>query len=171
MANMALRSQDLLVALKLAVAGDFGSYAELAAQLGMSSSQVHAAMRRAAEAGLVDLETRTARCPALYEFLIHGAKYAFSAKRGPVVRGVPTAHAAPPLCDLIGGAEVLVWPDPEGTSRGESVEPLHKAAPFAARRDSRLYEALALLDGIRVGRARERKLAEQQLKALLCRAP
>ena len=37
---MTLRSQDVLVALKLAVSGGFGSYAELAAQLGMSSSQV-----------------------------------------------------------------------------------------------------------------------------------
>lgn len=164
---MTLRSQDVLVALKLAVAGGFTSYAELAAELSMSSSQVHAAMQRAAEAGLVDLEARTANRSALSEFLIHGAKYTFSTRRGPVVRGLPTAHSAAPLKDLVTSTESLVWPDPEGTSRGESIEPLHRAAPFAARRDPRLYEALALLDGIRVGRARERKLAEEKLKDLL----
>lgn len=167
---MALRSQDILVALKLAVAGDFGSYAELAADLGMGASQVHAAMQRAAEAGLVDLEARVARRPALCEFLIHGAKYAFAAKRGPVVRGMPTAHSAPPLKQLLSASEDIVWPHPEGTIRGESVEPLHKSAPFASTRDPRLYEALALLDAVRIGRARERKLAEQRLKELLSSA-
>jgi hypothetical protein len=165
---MTLRSQDVLVALKLAVSGGFGSYAELAAQLGMSSSQVHAAMQRAAAAGLVDLERRVARRAALSEFLVHGARYAFSAKRGPVVRGMPTAHSAPPLNALLsGGGEALVWPESEGTSRGESLAPLHPAAPFAARNDPRLYEALALLDAVRAGRARERNLAQQKLEELL----
>jgi DNA-binding MarR family transcriptional regulator len=171
MRNMTLRSQDVLVALKLAVSGGFGSYAELAAQLGISSSQVHAAMKRAAAAGLVDLEGRVARRAALLEFLVHGARYAFATRRGPVVRGLPTAHSAAPLKGLLsGGGDELVWPDPEGTVRGESLEPLHPAAPFAARNDPRLYEALALLDAIRAGCAREPNLAEQQLEELLADA-
>lgn len=60
-----------------------------------------------------------------------------------------------------------VWPDPAGTVRGESFEPLHRAAPEAARRDPGLYELLALLDALRGGRARERKLARAELEARL----
>lgn len=63
----------------------------------------------------------------------------------------------------------LVWPDPDGDVRGLTLEPLHKAAPKAARRDPRLYELLTLIDALRVGRARERQLAEKALSALLRR--
>jgi hypothetical protein len=50
------------------------------------------------------------------------------------------------------------------------VQPLYKTAPLAARRDADLYEILALVDAIRVGRARERQrglelLAERLLHA------
>jgi hypothetical protein len=53
----------------------------------------------------------------------------------------------------------LVWPHPEGDVRGESLEPLYPSAVDAARRDSKLYECLALVDALRVGRAREKSLA------------
>jgi hypothetical protein len=87
------------------------------------------------------------------------------------VRGLPTAHSAAPLKGLLsGGGDALVWADPEGTIRGESLAPLHPAAPFAARNDPRLYEALALLDAIRAGRARERNLARQKLAEVLADA-
>jgi hypothetical protein len=39
--------------------------------------------------------------------------------------------------------------------------------PEAALRDPALYEKLALVDALRDGRVRERKLAEQELKKLL----
>ena len=47
--------------------------------------------------------------------------------------------------------------------RGVTVEPLYKTAPAAALRDPFLYELLALIDALREGRARERKLAEKEL--------
>lgn len=53
----------------------------------------------------------------------------------------------------------IVWPHPEGEVRGESLEPLYPSAVDAARLDQGLYECLALVDALRVGRARERKLA------------
>ena len=49
------------------------------------------------------------------------------------------------------------------------LEPLYKTVPIAARRDPRLYEILALLDALRDGRARERRLAEEHLVSLLHR--
>ncbi len=165
---MALHSQDVLVALKLALGERGASYADLAHALDISSSQAHSAVRRATEAGLIHAETREVNRRALVEFLVHGLKYVFPAKRGGIARGIPTAHSAAPLCDLfVDGGEPLVWPDPDGEVRGESLLPIHKSAPSAARRDSKLHEGLALIDAIRAGRARERKVASQKLEEML----
>lgn len=108
---------------------------------------------------------------AVEEFLIHGVKYAFPVQRGEATRGVPTAYAAPPLDGRIASEGDLppVWPDAEGDVRGVTLEPLHRAAPKAARGDPALYEILALIDALRDGRARERQLAETELSARLRR--
>ena len=58
-----------------------------------------------------------------------------------------------------------MWPFPDGHHRGVSLDPLYKTAPAAALRDPFLYELLALIDALREGRARERKLAEKELIA------
>ena len=169
---MSLRPQDVLVVLKLTVEDDRPAYAQLAAELGLSSSQAHQSVRRAAESGLLVPGALRVNRRALEEFLIHGLKYVFPARRGPLARGVPTAHSAPPLDKLIvDDGPPLVWPDSEGTVRGETLEPIYKTAPMAARRDPRLYVPLVLVDAIRVGRARERKLATEKLQELLARAP
>jgi len=160
--------------MKLAIAAndpafqEDGSYAHLARELGMVPSEAHAAVRRAKLAGLVTEDRRGNRV-ALLEFLIHAVKYVFPPKRGKLTRGIPTAHAAPPLVTLIdsGGEPPPVWPDPEGQVRGESFEPLYRSVPKAARLDPRLYEVLALVDAIRGGRARERALAERLLRERL----
>ena len=60
-----------------------------------------------------------------------------------------------------------MWPDAEGTVRGEGLRPLYRSVPGAARRDPGLYELLALVDAIRSGRARERKIAVAELEARL----
>ena len=163
-----VQSQDIIIALTLAFNSEERSYAKLGEQLGLSASQVHAAVRRSEEAGLLLPGVRKVNRGALTEFLVHGLKYVFPAKRGPVVRGMPTAHSAPPLNKtIVGDGGALVWPDSKGVVRGESIEPLHKVVPTAAKRDSSLYESLALIDAIRVGRARERKLAITKLEAML----
>jgi hypothetical protein len=166
-----LMPQDLLVALKLALndADRPPSYNALAHELAMSPSKVHDAVKRATMAGLLVVDRKPHR-RALIEFILHGVKYAFYTRRGPVTRGLPTAHAAPPLSnEILDGELPPVWPDPQGSVRGEAIEPLHRSVPQAARNDPRLYELLALVDAIRIGRARERKLAgkhlEQRLKA------
>jgi hypothetical protein len=102
---------------------------------------------------------------ALEEFLIHGLKYAFPAEHADVTRGVPTSYAAEPLKSKIAMSNDLppVWPWPEGDTRGLGLEPLYKKVPQAALRDSQLYELLALVDAIRDGRARERKIAQEDL--------
>ena len=164
-----LRPQDLLVALKLTLEppGKPRSYSALAHDLGMSPSKVHDAVRRATDAGLLVVDRNPHR-RNLLEFILHGARYAFYIKLGPVTLGIPTAHAAPPLVGEIAAGELPpVWPDPEGTHRGEAVEPLHPSVTLAARKNPTLYELLALVDALRIGRARERRLAAEHLKRRL----
>jgi hypothetical protein len=169
---MALKPQDIVVLLKLVAIGpQRWSYAGLAGQLGMSSSQLHSAVKRVLGARLAiradDLITPDIR--NLEEFLVHGVRYVFVPERGEITRGIATAHAAPPLLDYFGAdpEPPPVWPDAHGNVRGVSFSPLYKRAPDAARLDPRLYELLALVDAIRGGRARERELAIKELKQRL----
>ncbi|MFU8833218.1 MAG: hypothetical protein ACNA7J_13835 [Wenzhouxiangella sp.] len=155
----------------VAMADRSWTYASLAEQLGMSVSQLHSAVQRALAAGLAVLrnESIVPNRPALREFILHGLKYVFVPERGELTRGMPTAHAAPPLAAHFpdSGEPPPVWPDPEGSVRGMAFSPLYKLAPRAARADPALYELLVLVDAIRGGRARERAMAATMLESRL----
>lgn len=141
---------------------------KLVEALGLSASEVHSAVKRTALCGLVDGETRTVRKEAFLEFLVHGLRYVFPAEWRGVTRGLPTSFAAPPLAaEFAAGDLPPVWPHPEGTARGEGLAPLYKSAPNAALRDPQLYEWLALVDALRGGRARERRLAVNRIEKKL----
>lgn len=162
---MFTKPQDIVVVLKLALAASRPSYADLAADLGMSASEVHAAVRRLGEARLLDPETQEVRREALRNFLVHGVPHAFPARTREITRGLPTAWAAPAFAGKISTGDQLppVWPDPDGQVQGASVQPLYSSVPHAVRRDSALYDLLALVDALRLGRARERAMAEKEL--------
>jgi hypothetical protein len=165
---MIAKSLDIVVLLKLALSNQKRSYADLSKELLMSASAIHAAVRRGIEAGLIDRTSRLPLRKPLSDYLIHGVRYAFPAKPGPLARGIPTAHAAPPLSEKINSPDLPpVWPDSEGTVKGYAIEPLHSSVPVAVKTDARLYQLLALVDALRIGRARERKLAEEELKLRL----
>lgn len=162
---MFTKPQDILVALKLSLEGVRRTYAELGQELGMSASEVHAAVRRLGEAHLLDPETREIRRVALRNFLVHGVPHAFPARPREITLGMPTAWAAPVLSGKINASEQIppVWPDPEGQIQGAAVQPLYGSVPGAARRDPVLYDLLALVDALRFGKARERSLAEMEI--------
>lgn len=164
---MQLNPQDLIVALKLALQPGL-TFQKLADSLGLSVSAVHRSVTRAKASGLL-LADRQPNRPAILEFVIHGVRYAFPPVRGGMTRGMPTAHAAPPLAALIvqDSDPVPVWPDPQGETRGASLKPLCRSAPRAARVDAKLYECLSLIDALRAGRARERNLAKEHLTRLI----
>lgn len=168
MSPAALLPQDVVVLAKLlSYAHHRPSLAQMAADLLLSGSQVHAAVNRLAATRLVFKDARSSRpnTSAAEEFLVHGAKYMFPAVRGGVTRGMLTSYAAPPLDRHISSGPDLppVWPFAIGKHRGVSLEPLYKTVPLAARADPRLYDFLALLDALRDGRARERSLAEREI--------
>ena len=125
---------------------------------------------RRAKAGMATNADNPARIHGrnLAEFAVHGAKYAFAADKLPVSVGVPTSHSAPAFAGVFApGSDDWVWPHPNGTVRGQGLEPLHPSAPFAAMQDAKLYEMLALFDELRVGRARERGMALKRLPLLI----
>lgn len=171
-----LKPQDLLVLLKLngLPAEETWTYATLADSLGLSASETHAAVQRAAASGLYSPISRRPVPGALTEFVIHGAPYVYHADRGvPTSRGMFTGFAAPPLDgpDEYPYEARYVWPDPDGQASGWSLTPLYGSAPRAAKRDPRLYKRLALLDELRIGRARERNRASELLLSLLRARP
>jgi len=163
--QIVLRPQDLVVLLRLALErGPAPPYAALAADLGLTASETHAAVERAVAAQLARKDAggkATVVREALRLFLQHGARYCFPATRGGMTRGLPTGYAAPPLNELIvaGSDPVPVWPHKNGTLRGIALQPLYPSVPDAAARNPALYELLVLFDAIRAGSARERALA------------
>lgn len=164
-----LKPQDILVLLKLLASGERGRLVDIASELGLSQSEVSLALERAKRAGLLDDAKKKPLKSALEEFLLHGLKYVYPAEIGMLCRGIPTAHSAPPLAKKIVSSpdDQYVWAHPDGNLRGQAVSPLCEWAPEAARKDPRLHELLALVDALRVGRARERMIAAEELRARL----
>ena len=174
MTQPSLKPQDVVVLAKLiSYEGRRPSIAQVGVDLALSSSEVHAALKRLAASRLIsnDLDEGRPLLAPVEEFLVHGVKYAFPAKRGEVTRGMLTSYAAPPLsAEIAGGSELPpVWPWPDGKHRGITLEPLYKTVPLGAQRDPFLYELLALLDALRDGRAREKRIAEKKLASRLHR--
>jgi len=164
-----LKPVDLVVSLRLAEVPE-AKYEQLSADLGISSSTAHASVRRLQEAGLLRPGSRVVNRLALREFLEHGVRYAFPARPGAEVRGVPTAHAAPSLAAHIVAQDALVWPSASGSSIGRAITPLYPQATELPQRCPSVYESLALVDALRVGRVRERKLAREELERKLALA-
>jgi hypothetical protein len=160
-----MRPQDIAILLKIATFKNqpwFGK--DLAYSLSISSSEVSESLNRSAFAGLLDDAKQKLMKQSFFEFLEFGFKYVFPQQPGPIVRGLPTAHSASPLKDLIQSKESFVWPDATGEYRGQAIEPLHPGIVNAARIDAKFYELISLADALRIGRTREQSLAIQELK-------
>lgn len=175
-----LKPQDLVVTFKIASLqrDEPTAFAAVAAALSMSASEVFAATRRAAACHLLAEQSARSAGAARYrpiaanlrEFLVSGLRYVFAAEPGKTARGFRTAQDAPPLAAQIvrtPGEMPLVWPHPDGDSRGLSLKPIFRSVPDAARRDTRLYAWLALADALRTGDARVRSLAAAEVGKLI----
>lgn len=163
-----LRPFDIAVGLRLVLVPE-DRYEPLAIALATSTSAVHRSVARLQHAGICGPGSRTVIEPALHEFLVYGARYAFPAVRGPEKTGLPTAGAHPDLAAAFGAEEAraLVWPMEGGTVRGEALVPLFNGLTKVVSRDARLHKMLACVDGIRVGSANQRKIAGEFLQHLI----
>jgi hypothetical protein len=163
-----LNGLDLMLLLKLSTLPDSRVPSKrLAEELFLEPSEITRSLKRCRASGLVfvsGLEKRVNR-PALLEFLIHGFRYVFPAEKGSMTRGVPTGVSAEPLKSrfIETGEPPTVWPYAKGKVRGIAFAPLHKRVPEAAMNDPKLHELLALADGLREDRVREREIAKQEL--------
>ncbi len=168
-----LKSQDVLLALRLTARPEPTAQAAIAEAIGISTSEVSKGLKRLNRSHLYNLQDRRVVRSSLREFLCFGLRYVFPARLGLLGEGMPTAHSASPLSERIQASESdgAVWEAPviPGVLRmcGRVVEPIHKSAPQAASKDPALYELLALVDAVRVGRARERKFARDELAGRL----
>jgi predicted transcriptional regulator len=164
-----MRPHDIVVLLKIAAKKDVPwLMKDLAIELGISGSEISESLHRSSLAGLITKDKQQLMKLSILDFLEHGLRYVYPQQPGAKVRGVPTAHAAAPLSELILSDEAYVWPYGEGKVRGESIEPLHPKVPEACLRDSEFYEYMALCDALRVGRAREKNQAIDILRKKLC---
>lgn len=142
----------------------------LSESLGLSKSEVGNSLARSRDIGLLITDHRSglpkANSRALVDLIKYGVRYFFPVKPGSIVRGIPTAFAAPVLEGkvLSAGEIIPVWPDARGKTKGESIEPLFKTVPHAVKNDFLLYHFLALVDAIRIGGPRESAVAATMLE-------
>jgi len=161
-----MRPQDIVVLLKiLSMQNQNWHNIDIANALKLSPSEVSEALNRCKIARLIDGRKRSINANSFKEFLIYGLKYVFPVEPGAVVRGIPTAHSAPPISEKISqGGDIYVWPFAKGIKRGQAIEPLYKTIPEVAQDDKTFYELLAITDTLRVGKAREVKIAIEEFE-------
>ena len=161
-----MKPQDVVVLLKvIALNNDNWQQIPLAFSLKMSQSEVSQSVARSKYAGLLDDSGKKVMRQALYDFLQYGLAVVFPAKPGAMVRGIPTAHSTAPLNKEVSSGDNYVWPFAKGNVRGLGINPLYSTVPQAALDDEQLHVLLALADALRVGKAREKKIALQELNS------
>jgi len=160
-----MRPQDVLILLKILSLNDKGfKLIDLCQSIGVSLSEVSDSISRSVFAHLIAPDKKTPMRKAIYEFLVHGLPYVFPAQPGALVVGIPTAYSAEPLSDTFGVEDPVVWSDTEGVIKGQEIPVFHPKQGQAAKADKNLYELLALTDALRIGKAREKKIAGEELK-------
>ena len=162
-----MRPQDVPILLKIIAKGSIPWHnKDLAAELFISPSEISESLHRSHIARLLGIEKKRVHKLTLLEFIEFGLPYAFPASPGPIVNGLPTAHAHPFLSQYFHSSTIYVWPYLKGEKRGPSIEPLYKQVPEAALLDEKFYKLMALVDTIRVGKTRELQVAVKELKKM-----
>lgn len=163
-----LRGQDILLMLKLAAHGGrrTARMLDLGLSLGLSQPEISNSIKRCRASRLLS-EEQTVLYRNLTECCIYGLPYFMPGELGPVTVGIATAHSVAPLRHKLVVQDEYVWPWAEGNTRGQQLQPIYASVPKAASADARLYELLALVDVLRIGKARDKQLAKEMLENLL----
>jgi len=178
-----LKGQDviLMILLRLRREQEW-NYGSLSQALGISASQCHLASMRLQKANLLEKNMdRAWNVPGsnFEEYIIHALKYEFPGEIGSVVRGIPTVHSVNFVSrNFLKHSQLpninndYVWPDPEGSLKGISVKPIHSCQLTLCKNQgdkslgypTDIYDFLVCIDLIRIGQAREKKWAEEQVR-------
>ena len=158
-----MKPQDLVILLKIiSLNSTDWQQKPLAESLNMSQSEISESIARSKYSGLIDISSKKVNRLALMDFIIYGLAYVFPQKPGALVRGIPTAHSAPPLNQMIQSSELYVWPTAKGKARGQCILPLYPSVVDSVEKNQDFYQLLCLADAIRVGRAREKEWQEKK---------
>lgn len=164
--SVMIKPQDVALLIKILARKSVDDWrqVDLAIELGLSQGEVAKALARLNKAGLV-VEKRVNRSAAL-EFIIHAVKYVFPVELGSLAVGVPTATSAPAHKTSVvqSGDDIFVWPSLKGKVRGQVIKPFYPKLAEAAIKDEEFYNMMSAIEILRIGRARERKAAEQFLE-------
>jgi hypothetical protein len=137
----------------------------------VSKSTAADSLQRLADAGLIRRRRKAdheVNRILARQFLEDGVRWLAPARVGPRLQiGVPTAHSASPIADKLMGGDMWVMPYEGGSVAGHAVPPLHEHAPRIAAEDPEMHRLLAIVDSLRVGSAREREVAAEELRACL----
>jgi hypothetical protein len=157
-----LRPSDLVVACQLAISPS-AHFTRIAESTGISVGECHNAVRRLRLSRILLAEERRPSREVLHDFLVQGAPFAFPPVLGTSTIGVSTAHSSPVFHTVVETTEGFVWPHAEGEARGQSLIPLFPGAPALSAGNPALYELLTIVDALRVGTTRVRKIAAELL--------
>lgn len=164
-----MRPQDIPILLKIiSIAEQPWHNKDLAAELFISPSEISESLYRSSVSGLIDTgNKKKVFRQSLMEFLQHGFHYVFPVELGSLTKGLYTGHSHPFMKAQFPGEENYVWPDPRGEGLGIRIAPLYKNQLKAAQLDPTLYLMLALIDVIRTGKVREKKVAIAKLREMI----
>jgi len=163
-----MRPQDIVVLLKIVLMerSDW-QFQDIARALYISPAEVSESLHRSSLAGLVNHDRRKVHRMSFFEFLQYGMPYVFPQSPGPMTKGMATGHSHHYFSHSIISNDLYVWPEAGGKDYGQAIEPFYPNQVKAAKGDDRLYETLAVLDVIRTGRTREKRIAIDYLNKLL----
>lgn len=160
-----MRPHDIAILLKiLSKEQDNWYMKDLSQELNISASEISESINRSVIAGLMSADKKNLNKLALLDFLKFGFRFVYPQRPGAMVRGLETAHSAPPLSSKLISEDIYVWPYAKGKVRGQAIEPLHPSIPEACVRDEKYYELIALADALRIGKAREQNIAFELIK-------
>lgn len=159
-----MRPHDVVVLLKILSLNNGWLNKDLSIALNICQSEISESLNRSAIAGLISPDKKKVFKSALLKFIEYGLGYVFPAEPGAIGRGIPTAHSAPVLKNQIVSQENYVWPYAGGDVRGQAITPFYPNQVKAVLQDDKLYDMLALVDSIRVGKVREKDKAVDLLK-------
>lgn len=165
-----IKSPDIYVLSGMLVNEGDWTYRSLADRLRVPHPVVQRALGRTRDADLYSVERRNVHLLHFQEFAIHALRFVSPVQLGPLVPGLPAAWAADPVAGRIYPSEEdlpPVWPFARGQARGQMLEPLHSAAPEAVQSWPQLGQVLAILDSLRAGDLRVRRVAEELLVKLI----
>ncbi len=146
------------------------SVRQLAESIKISPSEVSKSTKRLVAAKLVVERNGEyiAERSSLIDWLCYGVRHAYPAEIVGFGRGMPTAWNCPWVrTDIMPPEPPMVWAASGGAAEGTIIKPIHESVPFAASSDELLYEALSLIEAIRLGKPRELAIAREELSMIL----